>query len=307
MAKERKFDVDYKKGDLFSDSSVHLHENTGNDLHLSGKGADHFAKHSDRMEIVDEGEYGATFRDTLTGAEFYATRPDQGVGFWLIVGILCALVVPESLPTLATAPAVVISMVHTLPWGPVLLAAMLGISWLVATWVDDWLPYKFAWIGMSVLMAVISLLIMRFGIRDSVMIPTGFGDFLDILGGIFCVILICSGLCNIFLLIGGILARSWDVILPAIYFALLLPALVMVIGGVAYALANYSLALSDPPLSDVVQNFLARFPCTQWPWLLKLLDDLIFTRNPWIVALIGLISYGVIWLLNCFFHFYEEI
>ena len=310
MSDRRDYEYTYKDGGWFDDSEATL-EDSSTFYTISGKDADKFnelIKHSSTNLEIEETDYGVHIRDKNTGKTFSATKStDYGIFevITLIVAIICTAYITDVLPILVTTPAILLSMIHTLPWGPFLFVGMLLLCRLALKKLDYLFieRYKTMLMLLSLVLTVLSLLIMRFVYQEPCLLDYTLGSFFNDIPAFVSITILWFSVCNVFFLINGATLRNKPIIRLGIYHQILIPMTAMILCGMACALMGLPMNLSHETQHHVTQTFLERLPYTQWYWLTDLLDQLIFSRRPLIVALIALISGIVLARVEDLIHF----
>lgn len=301
MSDLRDYEYTYKDGGWFEDSEATL-ENTEESYSIHGRDADKFndiANHyATSLEIEETGKDSpyVTIHDKNTGKTFSAIKNDTTPAIvyvlLLVFALICGIMTSDILPILVTTPAISLSMLHTLPWGPFLFAGMfLFCRWAVKRfdlrYIDN---YKKVLLVFSLILMLVTTLLMRFVFKDPSVMDFSFNSLFNEFPAIACIGIAWFSIFNIFFLAAGITVRDAHVIRHAVFYQVLIPMAAMICSGVGCAMASLPMELSHTPQSPVLQDFLARLPYTQWYWLTDLLDKLIFSRKPLIVALIALVS-----------------
>lgn len=314
MSDRRDYEYTYKDGGWFDDSEATL-ENAEESYSIYGREADKFNEIADHyathLEIEESGKDSpyVTIRDKNTGKTFFALKNDTTPAIFyvllLVFALICGIMTSDILPILVTTPAVSLSMLHSLPWGPFLFAGMfLFCRWAVKRfdlrYIDN---YKKVLLVFSLILMVVSALLMRFVFKDPSVMDFGFNSLFNEFPAIACIGIAWFSIFNIFFLAAGITVRDTHVIRHAVFYQVLIPMAAMICSGVGCAMASLSMDLSHVPQSPVLQDFLARLPYTQWYWLTDLLDKLIFSRRPLIIALIALVSGIILYKAEEFYHF----
>lgn len=302
MSDLRDYEYTYKDGGWFDDSEVIL-TSGAEPYSISGKDADSFNAIANpyttdlEIEESDKDSSRVTIRDKYTGRTFSAYKGHSTLAVILYVllfvfALICGIMTSDILPILVTTPAISLSMLHTLPWGPFLFAGMfLFCRWAVKRfdlrYIDN---YKKVLLVFSLILMLVTTLLMRFVFKDPSVMDFSFNSLFNEFPAIACIGIAWFSIFNIFFLAAGITVRDAHVIRHAVFYQVLIPMAAMICSGVGCAMASLSMELSHTPQSPVLQDFLARLPYTQWYWLTDLLDKLIFSRRPLIVALITLVS-----------------
>lgn len=317
MSDYKNYDYKYKNGGWFDDSEATL-ENSSESYSISGRDADKFNEltkdYQTHFEIEDLGKDNVhvAIHDRHTGKTFYALKNDTTPGivylFLMIFVIICSLMVNDILPILVTTPAILLSMLHTLPWGPFLLAGLLLFSrWAVNKFdLRNNDTYNKILMFFSLTMMLISALLMRFVFKDPSVQDFNFNSLFNELPGIACIGIAWFSILNASFLVAGITLRDKRVMVHGVFYQVVTPMVAMMCSGVTSAMASLPMNLSHELQSPVLQDFLARLPYTQWYWLTNLLDRLIFSRKPLIVALIALVSGIILYNVEKFYHFLKN-